>query len=508
MSDDFIKKVQKEVRQYIDDVGDSKIVARTLDKIEKMHKVVLGDFYEQFNPHLKGNKELKTQLQSIKKKKVEKGADKHRKIEFSNELMSNLIYIAGKFDVLPGLKNTYRKLKQDVANVRGWNIYEQWIDWALDYGDGSYLATHVAKLTHSSSQGSSVDLRYFSSCNKYSGCYLTTPEQPKLLDTAYPDNKYSSISQLYNLAVDGVLIGDLLRDNGTVCLSHLTNNSKLLNGWVDKFLQKITDKKKQSCFLSKQVYYPVKQGNYHLLMPLNSSSLAHDLHSEHKKRWDEPYKTAFAQRDNRKYSQTIVPRYLNKAVLHVTGSNHSNVSSLNGKRGGCLTLMSALPPQWNTKLPSYVEKDSLFSKQLAFELKEEVKELSNYLLLLKNKQLSDSEPMRNAAILRKLRAINAQFFNYIDCVNDAEPAMGWSVGCKLSIEYQLLFEPWRDDEAASACKKNNDWQSKIAKDFGRWLNQQLNKNKRLKLTPIQAALWADCFLIQLKEFFAIKEVAL
>ncbi|TXY97352.1 hypothetical protein [Vibrio cholerae] len=48
----------------------------------------------------------------------------------------------------------------------------------------------------------------------------------------------------------------------------------------------------------------------------------------------------------------------------------------------------------------------------------------------------------------------------------------------------------------------------MSQDFGRWLNQQLNKNKQLKLTPIQAALWSDCFFLDLKEFFAIKEVEL
>lgn len=508
MSDDFIQEAQKVVRQYIDDVGDDKIVARTLEKIEKMYKFALDDFYEQFKPCFKGNKELKNQLQLIKNKKVENSTAKQIKIEFLNELIVELIAIADNFDVLPDLKNAYKKLNQDVAKLRGWNIYEQWIDWALEFGGGSYLATHISKLTHSSSKGSSIDLRYFSSCNKLSDCYLTTQPQPKLLDVAYPDNKYSSISQLYSITVDGKLIGDLLRENGADFLCHLTNDAGLLNYWVELFSKKIIDKNKQSYFLSKQIYFPVGQCEYHLLMPLNSSALAHDLHLEHKKRWDEPYKTAFEQRGKGKYSETIVPLYPNKAVLHVTGSNHSNASSLNGKRGGRLYLMPALPPMWNSRLSSYKDKQSLFSKLLAFELSDEIKELSNYLLLLKNKQLSDSEPKRNAAISKKLRAISSQLFNYIDSVNDAEGHRGWSIDSKLDIEYQLLFEPWRDDDAAKAHKINDDWQSQIAKNFGRWLNQQMNKNQKLKLTPIQAALWAEFFLFDLKRFVAVKEVAL
>lgn len=509
MTEKFIQEVQTAICQYIDDVGERKISSRTIDKIEKMHVAVLEGFYVQFDGYLKGNKELKAQFQSIKKRKVEKGADKNKKIEFNNELLVCLIDVADTFSILPNLNSIYKELKKNVDKVRQWNLYEQWIDWAIDFGDSSYLATHVAKLTHSSSKGSSIDSRYFTSCKKFSDRYITTPEQPKSLDTAYPDNKYSSISQFYNLSVSGVLIGDLLRKNGADFLCHMTNDLELLNYWVEALSKKIIDKKKTSYFLSKQIYFPIGGLDYHLLMPLNSSSLAHELHLEHKKRWDDPLiKSAIELSDKGKYSSTVVSRYPNKAVLHVTGSNHSNASSLNGTRGGRLTLMSALPPIWNVKVPSYKDKDALFSRSLAFALKEEIHELANYLLLLKNKQLSDSEPKRNAAILKKLREICAQLFNYIDTVNDAESDMGWSIASKLDIEYQLLFEPWRNAEAAIIQKLNNDWQSKIAKDFGRWLNLQMNKNKQLKLTPIQAALWTECFKAELREYVAIKEMQL
>uniref|UniRef100_UPI0018F1083E type I-F CRISPR-associated protein Csy1 n=1 Tax=Vibrio cholerae TaxID=666 RepID=UPI0018F1083E len=99
-------------------------------------------------------------------------------------------------------------------------------------------------------------------------------------------------------------------------------------------------------------------------------------------------------------------------------------------------------------------------------------------------------------------------FNFIESINNSESQVGWTLTSKLDIEYQVLFEPWRDDDAALGLKKNNDWLNKISQDFGRWHNQQLNKNKQLKLTPIQAALWSDCFFLDLKEFFAIKEVEL
>ncbi|OOF32726.1 type I-F CRISPR-associated protein Csy1 [Salinivibrio costicola] len=508
LNDTFVSAVQKTIQEYIDSVGISKVASRTLEKLEYKHKALLDDFYSKFKPYFKINKDIKNEVQSLKKKKIEKGASKAEKIEFNNQQLAELVGIANKFEILPDLKSIHQLLLRDVQRIKNWTIYEQWIDWALEFGDGSYLATHIAKLTHSSSKGSSIDFRYFETCKKYSRKYLTTKHELESLDAAYPDNKYSSITQLYNIEVEGCFIGDLLREDGRRYLCHLTDDLELLNVWNDSFSKKIKDENKKSYFLSKQVYFPIANDDYHLLLPLISSSLAHELHLEHKKRWDEPFKTAFEQKSNKKYSDQVVATYPNKASLHVTGSNHSNSSSLNGKRGGRILLMAALPPQWNAKLPSYSEYQSIFTRSLAYELWDEISELSRYLLLLKNKELSVSEPKRNAAVLAKLSAINDQFFNFIDSINNSESGIGWSLTSKLDIEYQILFEPWRVDDAALSLKKNNDWLNKISQDFGRWLNQQLNKDKQLKLTPIQAALWADCFFLDLKEFFAIKEVEL
>ena len=507
MINEFTIKVQSTIRTYIDAIGESKIAARTQDKLDFLHKDLVAQIYEKLDVYIKNNKELKIKVQLIKKKKYEKGASKDQKIEFSKQLLIELIAVMKEFDLLSEMCKEYQRLMMQVKRIRSWSIYEQWIDWALTFGDGSYLATHIAKLTHSSSKGSSIDLRYFESCRRYSDFYLCTDVRSPV-DTAYPDNKYSSISQLYNTQVDGQFIGDLLRDDGEYFLSDLTDDQELLSLWVSSFSNKIKDEKKQSYFLSKQVYFPVGEKKYHLLMPLVSSSLVHAIHLEHKNRWEEPLNSAVELQGKKMYSPTPVIRYPNKAYLHVTGSNHSNASSLNGKRGGRIPLMSALPPQWTSRVPSYIDQSSIFTKTLAFELKEEVTELANYLLLLKNKELSISEPKRNAAVLSKFRAINSQFFNYLENINESENDDGWTVACKLPIEQQLLFESWREDEPAQACKINNDWLDMLSRDFGRWLNQQLNKNKNLKLTPIHAALWADCFLIDLKEVIAVKEVEL
>jgi len=506
MNSDVIKEVQNAIKTYIDNIDGKKIEDRTLDKIGALYNSFLSNLYVEVKPLFKQNPVIKGSVAKIKKKKAGKGLSKQDKIDFTKATTDELISLFKQEKVLDELIQSYKDTLQEVKFIKSWNKYEQWIGWALDFGSESYLATHIAKLTHSSSKGSSIDVRYHTSCDKYNQQYLSTSENP-ILDTAYPDNKYSSISQLYNTEVEGRYVGDLLRTNGEKYLASFTNINDLLKSWCDCFSKAIKNENKKSYFLSKQVYFPTKGKQYQLLLPLTSSSLVHELHLEHKRYWDESQESARSQKSNKKYSAVTTRTYPNKAYLHVTGSNHSNASSLNGKRGGRISLLPAMPPQWKSNFKFNTNQSSLFDKNLGFELKNEVDDLKKYLLVIKSKSLSISEPKRNAAVINKLQAISSGFFDYIGLVNNSISNTNWSCDTRLPIEQQLLFEPWRTDEAATETKKNRQWESTLSKNYGRWLNKQLQQKNKLSLTTIHETLWADVFLIELREFIAIQEVA-
>jgi len=505
MTSDKVKKVQAAIKSYIDNIDDAKIEDRALDKIEGIYKAFLSGTYKKVKPIFKENNVVKHSVSEIKKRKVKAGSNKQEKINFTKEVIVELIGLFRQQEVLDDLIRSHKDLLQKEVFIKSWNKYEKWISWALDFGKESYLATHISKLTHSSSKGTSIDVRYYHSCDKYNAQYLFT-DKKTILDTAYPDNKYSSISQLYNIEVDGEYIGDLLRNDGEKCLRILTANNELLKSWCGCFSQFIRNENKKSYFLSKQIYFPVKDRKYHLLLPLTSSSLVHELHLEHKRYWDEEQEMAREQKRNKKHSATITKTYPNKAYLHVTGSNHSNASSLNGKRGGRISLLPAMPPQWQSYLQFNINKSTVFDKSLGFELNNEIDDLRKYLLLIKNKSLSINEPKRNAAVLRKLRAVSDNFFNYVDKINSSMPSANWSRNASLPIEQQLLFEPWRADEAARAIKTDKQWEKTLAQSYGRWLSKLLKQKNKLPLIPIHEALWADVFLLELREFIAIQEV--
>ncbi|MGF1764386.1 type I-F CRISPR-associated protein Csy1 [Aliivibrio kagoshimensis] len=502
MKNELNESVQDSIKEYIDNVGDKKITDRTLEKLDKIHKEFIDEIHVQLKPLLKKNNELKIKIGVIKKRKAVKNSTKKEKVLFKKNVIDELISISKNYC---DLNDIYREFFENVKFVNSLNKYEQWLNWALDFGEDSYLATHIAKLTHSSSKGSSIDVRYHESCDKYNRYYVCTASNP-VLDTAYPDNKYSSISQLYNIKVGNGYVGDYLRNENEAIFSKFSENAELIKLWAIGFSKFIKNEKKKSYFLSKQIYFPICNEQYHLLMPLTSSSLVHAIHLEHKKYWDEEQEKTRSQKNIKKYSETTTCTYPNKAYLHVTGSNHSNASSLNGKRGGRVALLPAMPPVWKSNTPSYVNKVSIFDKSLAFELINEIKELKHYLLLIKNKSLSISEPKRNEAVINKLQAISSQFFNYLEMINLNESLEGWTANSKLPNDQQLVLEPWREDEAAMVLKLNNKWQVSLAQTYGRWLNNQLDKKSKLQLSPIQARLWTDCFLIELRERVAIQEV--
>lgn len=495
------------IKTFIDNIEEENIEKEALEKIVKSYKDFIDNSLLLLRDKFKKDKDIKKELSSIGKIKVaaKKSIPAKTRIKSYKDKAKKIVLLVDKqedFSVISSNFNELNTLEKDILTK--WNKYEKWFEWVMDYGEYSYLATHISKLSHSSSKGSSIDVRYMSKCEKYNKQYLIT-DNPNYLDTAYPDNKYSVISELYAEKYKDSYIGDLLRKNPEPYLKPLIKNNGLLDRFSKGISAYIKEENKQSYFLNKQTYFPVGENQYHLLLPLTSSSLVQEIYLEHQKYFNDENKAAREQKKKGLYSAVEVRSYPNKAQLNVTGSNHSNASSLNGKRGGRIALFPTTPPQWQSRYQSAIKKQSVFDAELSYQLKGEITELRKYLVLLKKEQLSLSKPERNAAIARKLSAISDTFFDYIQLLCQNEIDSGWTVHSDMPIEEQLLFEPNRDDEQATAEKSARAWAKKLSQSYGRWLNNQL-KNKQLTLTTIHTQLWEQHFFNELREYIAIEEV--
>jgi CRISPR-associated protein Csy1 len=488
---------------YINGRRDSKLESFLKDapKKNKLGEITNGAINTRLLAIVKKHHLDKDRISSIEKSKKTK---EHTPLAFQMHSYQQLLALTENQPIdaeLLNLKSTFQAFTQSNATEHQAAI---WLtQWAAKAEDISF-ATHVSKLTHSSSKGTSV----LDVTTEKNNCYLTTNSLNDMaIDTASANAASLPIADILKLESDGISVLDYIKNSDESVFKNFTDDNHLIETWMNQLKQAYDSSQKQSYFLSKQTYFPTKDGQYHLLLPLTSSSLVHALHLTHKKYWDEEQVATRKQKSEKNYSAAITITYPNKAYLHVTGSNHSNASSLNGQRGGRIALLPTMPRQWQSNFPRYAEKTSIFDRRLSDELKDEVDELKHYLLLLNNKQLSISEPKRNAAVVNKLEAISNQFFDYIEVVN-ANHERSWTLACKLPIEQQLLFEPMREDDVAKAIAINTDWQKAMSKTYGIWLNNQLKQKNRLPLTPIHSALWADAFLIELREVIATKQVTL
>ncbi len=471
-------------------------------KKNKQGVVTNGAIIERMLTIAKKNSQKKDAIKAIEKAKKTKDQSS---LDFQQTRYKNLIALLDGDVVNQQLLELKKEYQEFIINNSNEHETVAWLNqWASKASDISF-ATHVAKLTHSSSKSSSI----LDDTSEKDDRYLTTNRLDNIeIDTASSNAASLPIADILKLTINGVSVLDCLKKDEKELFKKITDDSAVVDEWCNQLKQSYDSTTKQSYFLAKQIYFPTWDRQYHLLMPLTSSSLVQALHFECRKYWSEEQENARKQRGNKKYSATATCTYPAKACLHITGSNHSNASSLNGKRAGRIILLSAMPPQWKSRILSYINKTSIFDKTLAFELKEEINELRNYLLLIKNKLLSISEPKRNALIRNKLQVISSQFFNYLETINANEAGEGWTVNSKLPPEQQLAFEPWRKDETAKILKINKSWQKTLSQSYGRWLNQQLSQKSKLKLTTIHAALWADCFLLELREMVAIREIKL
>jgi len=506
INEEAAKALAQEIKAYIRGRRDKKVetLLKAKPKKNKQGVITNGGINIRLAEIVEKHLDDKSDYSAIVKSKKDKNKTA---LEFQKNKYKKLLSLIpeGKIDTaLLDLKNEWESLSQSCE------AEHDPVTWLTEYAvkakDISF-ATHVGKLTHSSSKGSSI----LDTTTEKNDHYLTTNSlNHMVIDTASSNAASLPIAAILQLSVDGTSVLDCLKDNDTSFFKHITNNDEQITVWHEQLKQAYDSSQKKSYFLSKQTYFPINDGQYHLLLPLKSSSLIHALHLEHRKYWDDEERVfARTQKSAQKYSSTETIAYPNKAILHVTGSNHSNASSLNGQRSGRISLLSSMPPQWQSKGASYIKRISVFDKNLTYELNDEITDLKKYLLLLKKKQLSMSKPEREATVVRKLQWISESFFDYTQRINMREAKEGWTCNSLLPVEQQLLLEPWRDDDIAKNTKMNKEWQEKLSKSYGKWLSKQLTKDKgALIMKPIHTVLWGEYFLNDLREFIAIQEVTL
>jgi CRISPR-associated protein Csy1 len=382
------------------------------------------------------------------------------------------------------LKEAYGLQMEKIANA---HQFDTWLDYNCQFAEGTSVATHVSKLTHSSSKASC----FFDTLPDKKQGYISTSclERP-VVDGAYDNAMYSPIVSLLLVEHGGRFFYEDVIDDNFDGIEDFAKSAEQLNNWKTQLKKAIDKPNKSTDSLAKQVYFPVtarpvENEDWHLLSVLVSSSLAQEVFNKTgSKEFSDKNKSLNDKfRKKSLYSPEVHVRYPQKATLKVTQSSHQNTSILNGKRSGRLFLLSCQPPVWQSQLKPPLYRKSWFTRGIpGHSVNEDIKYLRDFLLRFERLDLSTKDPKKREWLIKWVQRIVSNVMYHAESTQNLTP--GWSDAPDIQLKpaHQYFLDPYRSDESFQAARKSTDWQTEVCADFASWLNWKL-VGKEKKFTP-------------------------
>ncbi len=375
----------------------------------------------------------------------------------------------------------------DTEQIRTLQLKHQWDDWLEGVANRAsklQLVTHAVKYIHPKINTRATEILYepgvaAPALQRLVGTHTLGDERvvDAVKNAAYLD-AYKFLKLVYQ---DKTLL-ERARAADPVLIAALSDDPARGARWA-KTMAAIAqnDTPTISSSLAKQLYFPLKDGGYHLLAPLFPSSLVHGVHGRiTEDRFGDEAKAARAARRASKPYTVGYREYLNLAVQNYGGTKHQNVSQLNSERHGENWLLASLPPVWRSdpvRPPLRVQ--TVFKR--AFPRRQAVGDLTR---ILKTFLVSVSGKDINNIHIRNTRAelvgrIVDELLLFTAQLQALPP--GWSAGpdCRLDLIEQYWLDPKRAelDPDFAQQRQARDWRAEVCDRFGHWLNRALQHDK-------------------------------
>jgi CRISPR-associated protein Csy1 len=367
------------------------------------------------------------------------------------------------------------------------------------------LVTHAIKYSHPYAVGSSLFSPggedrpdYCKADSIISTASLVEPELDWVCDAAKLD-----VVSLLMLSLKGKRLFSFIQKNDPSPLRPFASDDSQLDEWMAGFREVLSAGQPVSHTLSKQIYFPVDDHQYHLLSPLYPTSLVQAIYSritEH--RFSETAKKARkAKREGRSCDDMVVG-FPDTLIQSFGGTKPQNISQLNSQRNGKSILLSCAPPSWKKQQKPPLKTRTIFSKyHFVSRVWREILDLRRFLDQQVNK---DS----NVRIRRKreemIDKIMDHFIQYGAEIQSLLEHAGWSGKdeCHLNSAQKLWLDPLRvkTDELFRQEREKNDWQADVADQFAFWLNKEIDKSSRLTPGDREHLEWQGLVESKLKMF--------
>jgi CRISPR-associated protein Csy1 len=376
---------------------------------------------------------------------------------------------------------------------------EVWLTDAAKRAKQISLATHAVKFTHSDAKASSV---LVSDDNTEPSCYLVTASLIEKDIDAVGNAAALDVAKLLNIQFNNDSLIKQLQQGHASALSDFTDEPEVLAAWVEGFKLALRDENLTSHTLSKQLYFPLNarmvETEYHLLCPLFSSALAHQLHKKVTgTRFGESKDIRDARRAGR-YHDLMDQSFPNTAIQSFGGSKPQNISQLNSERYGQNYLLNAAPPTFQTQIKPPLSSKSIFNRQFSYKVLGYLREFKTFLTNLKPEE--NNFKIRYRRDHHFVLPIIDQLMIYASNVQLMESGWSLSENNNLKLQHALWLDVYCPDEKFQKEREKMDWLPVVAADFASWLIKQLKNNEKYLLGDAEHAYFAKLCLHHLKRF--------
>lgn len=406
------------------------------------------------------------------------------------------------------IKNTLN-LKDDKSKSITYESSRQYIIHFLthlaDNRQKIYHATHIAKMTHSSSESDSI----MDQIKEEKEGFLTTSSLGSIdLDVHYPDATYSPYAKFLTLKNDNQYLCNVLNDDTWEELlgQFINQEDWCAINWSQLPTSSITAPKIKSSARGKQIYFPV-QNSYHILNILHSSSLIQEVYKrffskEKKTENNKIFKQKEEGKGKPKYHQDLYVSFPKIIYFSTVASQPQNVSLLSSERSGNIRLLNSSPPTWATgeiKLP--LKMKSIFQDyKLYASFNDDIIDLQKILFRLFKNNINFKKPSELEKIKNTVAVICEKIIEYSLGFYQLTP--GWSDSNKieLPIYEKILLDFKRNDEYFIQLKQS-DWQKDLVDYFVTWFNLKISPKKEssFSLTEDHMRIWKEVFSDVLRE---------
>lgn len=343
---------------------------------------------------------------------------------------------------------------------------EFWIPDASKRAKQLSLVSHPGKYSHSGAKISSI----IAKSNYSADGFLRTGNVEVDLDVignaaALDVHKFLSL-----ILTDGQTILTHLEKKTDIIREQLSGLGVLFDDIEQELLEikKETDKAVKTSEKVKQVYFPVREDEYHLLSILTPSSIMFKLKERiNIKRFSDENKEVREAKKNSKYHERDYSEIYGLSVIGYGGTKPQNISVLNSQNGGTSYLLSSMPPEltsYNIRPP----KTNFFTNSLWFKnFKDDFEKFHDQL----------AKEANNIHVRKKrdwlIRSIIYQVADQLWKIRSLEKGWSDSDNYKVLPHYQKI---WLDQLYVQERMEDSGWFYNIQRDLARWF---INAYKKL-----------------------------